>query len=91
MGDSLTNLGEATQKLGEDLEGFIQDVEGACLTALNGLLNYVRPYEASIASLQNVIDADNYAAAYSATSSMQTARAAGRAANATVMKDCAPA
>jgi len=90
VGDSLTNLATATQKLGEDLEGYTQSVAGACLTAINGLLNYTRPYEASIASLQNTIDADNYAAAYSATSSMQTARSAGQAANATVKTDCAP-
>jgi hypothetical protein len=91
VGDSLTNLGTATEKLGQTLEGLTSSVGGACLTALNGLLNYVRPYQASIASLQNTIDSDNYAAAYSAASSMKTARTDGRAANAQVMKDCAPA
>ncbi len=91
VGDSLTNLGTATEKLGQTLQGLTSSVGGACLTALNGLLNYVRPYQASIASLQNVIDSDNYAAAYNAASSMKTARADGRAAKAQVTKDCAPA
>ena len=91
MGDSLTNLSAATQQLGETLNGFTDSVGGACLTALNGLLNYVRPYQASIKSLQNTIDADNYAAAYSSASSMQTARASGRQANEAVKTNCAPA
>jgi hypothetical protein len=91
VGDSLTNLSAATGKLGDDLEGFAQSVEGACLTAINGLLNYVRPYQASISSLQTTINDDNYSAAYSASSSMKTARNAGRAANAQVKASCAPA
>ena len=91
VGDSLTNLSTATEKLGQTLQGLTSSVGGACLTALNGLRNYVRPYQASIKSLQNTIDADNYAAAYSAASSMQTARASGRQANAAVKTNCAPA
>jgi len=91
VGDSLTKLGAATAKLGQTLEGLTSSVGGACLTALNGLINYVRPYQASINSLQNTIDSDNYAAAYSASSSMKTAQTHGRAANAAVRKECAPA
>ena len=85
-----SNLGAATEKVGQTLEGLTSSVGGACLTAVNGLLNYVRPYQASINSLQNTIDSDNYAAAYSASSSMQTARAQGRAANTEVKAACAP-
>jgi hypothetical protein len=91
VGESLTNLGAATEKVGQTLEGLTSSVGGACLTALNGLLNYIRPYQASINSLQNTIDADNYAAAYSSSSSLKTARADGRAANTEVMAACAPA
>ena len=90
VGDSLTKLGAATEKLGQTLDGLTSSVSGECLTALNGLLNYVRPYQASINSLQNTIDADNYAAAYSSSSSMKTARANGRAANTEVKAACAP-
>ena len=90
VGDSLTNLGAATEKIGQTLEGLTSSVGGECLTAVNGLLNYVRPYQASINSLQNTIDSDNYAAAYSASSSMKTARAHGRAANTEVKAACAP-
>lgn len=91
VGDSLTTLSQATETLGGTLQGLASSVGGECLTAVNGLLNYVRPYQASINSLQNTIDSDNYAAAYSSASSMQTARADGRSANTEVMAACAPA
>ncbi len=91
VGDSLAKLAAATTKLGTDLAGFARSATGSCASALGGLINYVRPYQASIASLQNTIAMSNFAAAYSSVSSLKTARSAGQQANAAVVKACAPA
>jgi hypothetical protein len=90
VGNELTKLMTATNQLSADLRGFVVTVHGACLDALNGLLNYVVPYKASVQALQQAIDANNAAASYSVSSSIKTARAGGKAQNAKVVKACAP-
>jgi hypothetical protein len=91
VGDSLTKLAAATKTLGADLAGYTNGAAGECATALGALINYVIPYEASIASLQNTIATANAGAVYSSVSSLKTARSGGQQANVAVAKACAPA
>jgi hypothetical protein len=90
VGDSLTKLSSATSALGATLAGFANSVGGECQAALAGLINYVVPYEASIASLQNTISTSNYAAVANSVSAIQVGRANGQAANKAVEESCRP-
>jgi hypothetical protein len=91
VGDSVKNLQAETGRLGTLLAGYAATVSGTCHSDLVALINYVVPYQASLMALQNTIDGANVAAAFNASSSVQTARQGGQAKNAAVAQSCAPA
>jgi hypothetical protein len=90
VGNSLTQLSAATKTLGATLAGLANSVGGSCQTALGALINYVVPYQASLASLQNTISTGNAAAVTNSVSSLQLARSGGQEKAAAVAQVCAP-
>ena len=90
VGTSLANLFAATVQLGRTLAGMAGTVSGNCGGALNDLIGYIIPYEASIKALQSLIKSGNTAGAPASVASIQTARSGGRDQAAAVSKSCAP-
>lgn len=90
-GDVFTELADQTASLTTVLEGFEGSVSGACGEALAGLLNYTRPYQATVQQMQTVIDDDDLAAYPGVSSNLKVVSADGKQAVESFETACKPA
>lgn len=90
-GDVFTELADQTASLTTVLEGFEGTVSGACADALAELLNYTRPYQATVQQMQTVIDDNDLAAYPGVSSNLGVVAADGKQAVDSFEASCKPA
>ena len=90
VGDALTKLYDASVVLGRDLAADVGTVSGDCESSLNALLGYVVPYQASVKSLQSLVDAGNVTTVNASVDNLQSVRQSGQEKASAVATDCKP-
>ncbi|MGL6279020.1 MAG: hypothetical protein ACRC50_05635 [Gaiella sp.] len=90
VGDDFTVLANAVGEVSDTLASFQGTVTGACAEALDGLLNYARPAEATATQMQTVIDEGNLAAYPGVSANLEVVTSGGKDEAAAFEEACKP-